>query len=47
MQTSIFIALYKAQVQVGQGHPHKPDRLKLVEKKVGKNLEHMGKGKIS
>ena len=41
---SILISLYKAQLQVDQGPPHKSDMLKLIEKKLGKTLEHMGTG---
>ena len=36
--------MYKAQVQVDQGPPHQPDTLKLIKKKVGKILKHMGTG---
>ena len=36
--------MYKAQVQVDQEDPHKPDTLKLIEEKVGKILDHMGSG---
>ena len=28
----------------GSKHPHKPDTLKLIEKKLGKTLEDMGTG---
>jgi len=44
---SILVALYKAQVQVGQEPPQKTDTLKEIEEKGGKILEHMGLGKIS
>jgi hypothetical protein len=40
------ISLFKAQVQVDQGPPPKPDTLKLIEGKVGKILEHKGTGEI-
>jgi hypothetical protein len=43
---SILISLYKAQVQVDQGTPHKTRYKKLIEKKVGKSLWHMGTGEI-
>jgi hypothetical protein len=31
---------------VDQGSPYKPAILKLIEKKVGKSLKHMGTGEI-
>jgi hypothetical protein len=43
---SILTSLYKAQVQVDQEPPHKPDILKLMEKKMGKNLMCIGTGEI-
>ena len=36
--------MYKAQFQVDQDLHLKQDTLKLIEEKVGKSLEHMGKG---
>jgi hypothetical protein len=39
---SILISLYKAQVQVDQGSPHKTDTLKLIERKVGKSTWAQG-----
>jgi hypothetical protein len=41
---SILLFLYKAQVQVDQGPPHKPDTLKITEEKGRKSLKHMGTG---
>ena len=41
---SCLISLYKGQVQVDPGPPHKPDTLKVLEKKVGKSLEHKHTG---
>jgi hypothetical protein len=44
----MLISFYKVQVQVDQEPPYTiiPDTLKLIEKKVGKSLEHMGTGKF-
>ena len=42
---TLFVTLYKAQVQVVQGpQPMKPDALNLIEEKVGKSLELIGIG---
>jgi hypothetical protein len=38
--------LYNAQVQVDQDLHKKPDTLKLLEEKVGKNPKYMGTGEI-
>jgi hypothetical protein len=43
----IVISLYKAQVKVDQGPPHKPETQKLIEEEVGKTLKHMGTGEKS
>ena len=40
----ILISLYKAQVQVDQGVPHKTRYTETNRKKLGKTLEHMGTG---
>jgi hypothetical protein len=42
---SIFISLYKSQVQVDQGPPHKPRYTKTNRRESGKSLEHRGTGK--
>jgi hypothetical protein len=40
--------LYKAQSQGDEETPHKKsDKIKRIEDKVGKSLEHMGTGEIS
>jgi hypothetical protein len=36
--------LYKAQVHMDQHLQIKPDTLKLIEEKLGKNFKHMGTG---
>jgi hypothetical protein len=38
--------LYKAQVKLDKGPPHQSKYTKLIEEKVGKNLEHMGTKEI-
>jgi hypothetical protein len=43
---TILISLYKDQVKWIKNLHIKPDTLKLVEEKVGKSLEHMGRGEI-
>jgi hypothetical protein len=45
---SILISLYKVQVQVDQGPPHKTSENtpKVIEKEVRKTLKHMGTGEI-
>ena len=39
-------SLYKVQVQVDQGPPHKTRYTDHIEEKVRKSLEHMGTGEI-
>jgi hypothetical protein len=41
---SILISLYKAQVQVDQGPPHKTRYTETNRNKEGKSLKHMGIG---
>ena len=43
---SILMSLYSSQVQVDKDLHIKPDTLKLLEKELGKRLEHMGTGEI-
>jgi hypothetical protein len=43
---SILISLYKLKSKWIKDLHIKPDTLKLIEKKVGKSLEHMGTGEI-